>query len=106
MIKKLEDKIIKVLESYPQAKDSDPYLVTVLWIQQLRNQGIDPKEITAWEFLGMLGRKELLNTDSISRCRQKVQENHVALRGKNYEKRQTHSNKVKDEIKNWTGELF
>ena len=106
MIKKLEDKIIDVLKEYPKARDNDQYLVTVLWVKQLKSQGYNPKEMTAWELLGLLGSNKLINTDSVSRCRQKVQENHPDLRGDNYEKRQSYAKSVKEELKNWTGKLF
>ena len=106
MIKKLEDKILEALERYPKAQDNDQYLVMILWINDLKQQGYDPETMSAWELLGLLGSNKLPNTDSISRCRQKVQEKNEHLRGTKYNDRQRHAKAVKEEIKNWTGELF
>ena len=106
MIKKLEDRIIEILESHPKARDSDQYLLMALWVKDLKSKGYDPKTMGAWELLKLLGTNELPNQVSVFRCRQKVQEINANLRGKKYEDRQKHSKTVKEEIKNWTGELF
>ena len=87
---------------YPQARDCDAYLVMVIWTNHLRKHGYTPEDMGAWQLLGMIGKNELPNTDSISRCRQKVQEHNTELRGKKWEKRQHNAkNNVKEEIKNW-----
>ena len=104
MIKKLEEKVEFVLRKYPETKDNDQMLVSLVWMYHLGRDRT--KDLSAWELLTMLSRKELPNFESIRRSRQKLQELNAELRGETYKDRHKYEVEVKDEIKNWTGKLF
>ena len=104
MIKKLEEKVEFILNKYPETKDNDQMLVSLVWMHHLGRDRA--KELSAWDLLTMLSRKELPNIVSIWRCRQKLQEHNEQLRGEKWEDRQKHSKTVKKEIKEWNGTLF
>lgn len=104
MIKKLEDRVSRILVKYPKTRDNDQMLVSLVWCYFI---GIERcKELSAWELLTMLSRKELPNFVSIWRCRQKIQEHNKELRGEKWADRQSHSKTVKKEITEWNGTLF
>ena len=100
MIQKLQGKVIRVLDKYPAARDSDTLLVALIWDEELGGP-TETHKLSAYHLLSKISRGELPNYRSISRCRSKVEEYRVDLRGKNYESRQRHQAIVKDEIINW-----
>tara|TARA_Y100000593_G_scaffold95130_1_gene200443 strand:- start:13973 stop:14290 length:318 start_codon:yes stop_codon:yes gene_type:complete len=103
-IRNTEDKVKAMLQKHPETRDNDQKLVSFVWAYFI---GFDRcKEMTAWELLTMISRKELPNIVSIWRCRQKLQEHLPELRGEKWEERQKHSKKTKEEIKEWKPTLF
>ena len=52
----------------------------------------------------MISNGDLSNFGSISRCRRKVQEVNVELRGSKYDARHRLEDKVKDELRKWDSE--
>ena len=72
MIRNTEDKVKAMLQKHPETRDNDQKLVSFVWAYFI---GFDRcKEMTAWELLTKLSRKELPNFESIRRSRQKLQE--------------------------------
>ena len=104
MIKNLEDKVRDILIKHPDTKDNDQMLVSLTWFYHLGRDTV--KSLSAWDLLTKLSKNKLPNAESIRRCRQKLQEHNKDLRGKKYEERHKLECEVKEEIKNWTGELF
>jgi len=104
MIKNLEDKIRDLLIKHPETRDNDQMLVSLTWFYHIGRDEV--KSLSAWDLLTKLSKNKLPNAESIRRCRQKLQEHDEDLRGKKYKERHKLECEVKEEIKNWTGELF
>ena len=99
-IKNVKKKVSEVLREHPHTRDSDMALLAIIWNEQLG--GKDKTEnMTAFELLCLLSRKELSNPVSLWRCRQKIQEENEDLRGEKWKARQEHSKNVVEEIRNW-----
>jgi len=104
MIRNKEDAVREILLKYPETRDNDQMLISFFWTFHLGVEKV--KNMTAWELLTMISRKELPNIVSIRRCRQKLQEHLPELRGEKWDDRQKHSKKVKEEIREWRPTLF
>ncbi len=101
MIKNLEKRVTYWLKEKPETRDNDQKLAACIWTSDIGNAEIC-KNMSAWDFLLKFAKNKYTNPDSISRCRQKVQEHNAELRGKKWEKRQNNAkNNVKEEIRNW-----
>lgn len=77
----------QLLIKYPKLKDCDNNLISTYWFNELKEQGINPKDLTAFELLDLHSKSKLTNTKSIIRFRRKLQEEHPELRGKKYKVR-------------------
>ena len=104
-MKHLEDIVTDILKGNPKARDNDHMLAGTVWIRELGGSDI-AREMGLWEFLRMFMKHEISNFESIVRCRRKVQELDPDLRGSKYELRHNRQEEVKEQIKNWSGELF
>jgi SMC interacting uncharacterized protein involved in chromosome segregation len=81
-IKAIKDKIKYLLEKYPHLRDDDNKLIANVWYNEA------DKSLSTEEFLKLLSQGKLTNSESIRRCRQKIQEQNIHLRGKRYNYRQ------------------
>ena len=97
MIKQLKQKVIKYLKIKPLTKDNDMLLQALIWISEYRAMGY--KDDSLGNFLNYYAKKKFTNPSSIKRCRAKLQELHIELRGELYEKRHQKSVAIRDEIK-------
>ena len=104
MIKNLEDKVRDILIKHPDTKDNDQMLVSLTWFYHLGKSTV--QNMTAWDLLTKLSKNKLPLIESIVRCRRKLQEIDSSLRGEKYNERHKLQTEIKEEIKNWTGELF
>ena len=104
MIKKLEEQVETVLNKYPDTRDNDQMLISLVWMNTVGKDRL--KKMSGWDLLTMLSRKQLPNPESIRRSRQKLQENNEDLRGDKYKLRHQYEKDVKKEIKEWNGKLF
>jgi hypothetical protein len=93
--------VLYFLESYDRLRDSDEKLIATIWKLELVKNKIDPKKITAFNFLQLFADGKLTNPESIRRSRAKIQENIPELRGVNYKDRQGKSYDVQDELRNF-----
>ena len=105
MIKNLEHIIEGLLKRNPNCRDSDRALIAGVWGKELGGEG-KAKTFTALHLLIRLANEKLTNPESITRCRRKLQEQDPRLRGEKYNERRKTEKVVKDEIKNWNGQLF
>ena len=99
-IKNVKKKVTEVLTKHPKSRDNDMSLLAIVWNEQLGGR-IITEDMTAFELLCLLSRKELSNPVSLWRCRQKVQEEQENLRGESWTARQEHSKNVVEEIRTW-----
>ena len=108
MIEKIKNKefIVKdMLTKHPKTRDNDSLLLAYVWVYQCGGKTY-AENISMWDFILDFTRKNFAEVSGITRCRRKLQEEHPELRGKLYDKRHQMKDSVKEEIKNWSGELF
>ena len=100
MIKELKPRIKELLEDNSEYRDSDSALMARIWYDDFKKIELRESYKTSLNFLFSLKNGELTNWDSATRCRRKIQEEYVHLRGKNYVNRQENLTEVvKDEIR-------
>lgn len=97
-IKTSQDRVQKLLENSLEQRDDDYKLTANFWFYELRDLGLDPKQITAFTLLGLYAGKKLTQADVITRARRKIQENNPHLRGEKWEERQKSAAEIKKEI--------
>ena len=79
-LQKVACKVYAVLTDMPEFRDCDRSLVAYIWAKESNAQSFD-------DFLLDLVQGKVTHFESIRRMRQKIQEQHVGLRGKRYESR-------------------
>ena len=104
-MKHLEDIVTNILKTNPKARDNDHFLAGVVWIRELGGSDI-AREMGLWEFMRIFMSHEVANFESIVRCRRKIQEIDKDLRGTKYELRHGRQEDIKEQIKDWSGELY
>ena len=95
MIREKEKLVRKLLADVKSTRDSDNKLVSAYWNLELKAQGINIHEITARELLVHIWNGNLSSTESITRCRRKVQELSPELRGEKWDIRH---NELQEEV--------
>ena len=90
---KLQDQVYRVLQRRPEARDNDNYLCWLIWYNYNKECMID-METFRERFIA----NKIPSADSITRCRRKIQEAHLELRGTKYEIRQKNQKKVKQDL--------
>ena len=94
-------KIVKqLLMSSPKLKDNDQQLVANVWYVQVRDK-YNIETMSAKNFLHELAQGNLTSSESITRCRRKLQEEHTYLRGEKWAERHRAQKDVKEELRNW-----
>ena len=99
-----KESIVLLLEAFPNLRDSDTALIAAVWNLQLDLKCIDTDKMTLDEFFNYLITGNLENSETITRCRRKIQQEVPSLRGNYYHKRQAHQKQIKQEIKNWAND--
>lgn len=85
-MKKCKDIVFNLLESNPELRDCDVRLMKAVWKEQSElGYYFDDKPI--WYLFDLMLQKKISSAESIRRSRAKLQELHVHLRGKMYDKR-------------------
>ena len=86
-VKEIQKKIERLLREEISFRDDDKLLVANFWYGQMLNNGINPKKVTAQEFLSLYANDHITNSDIITRARRKAEEEKPELRGKTWYKR-------------------
>lgn len=94
--KTIENKVLWLLESHFHLRDSDDRLYNRYIAYQLGNgdfiEGVSALEkMTAKELLNKIVSSEIVNYDTLTRARRKLQEKYPHLRGLSYVKRKMES---------------
>ena len=99
---KLKERIQVYLISYPETRDSNEVLMSIIWQQETdkfiinaNNHNINP--------LTLLKNNKLTSWDSATRAKRKLQEEHPELRGQFYAKRKAKATKVSKNINDLFG---
>ena len=92
----IKDTVEDLLKRFPHLRDSDEKLVANIWHSSIRKLG--GANLSAFEFLQIYANGNIPNSESITRCRRKIQEENPELRGKNYQERQEKQETIKEEL--------
>ena len=101
MIKELQSKVKRLLESKEAYRDSDAALMARMWYDDYDRLGLGiRKDENFVSFLIALKDGLLTNWDSATRCRRKVQEQFPHLRGFKYKfRKENAAEAIKKELK-------
>ena len=88
------DIVKRLLTNHPHLRDSDNKLLANVWFQS-----VTPLEEAWMDFLALIAHGNLPSSESIRRCRQKLQELNPELRGELWDKRHQMQEQVKEELK-------
>ena len=90
----LQTIIRDLLIKHPHLRDNDNKLLANVWFQS-----VIPLEEAWMDFLALIASGDLPSSESIRRCRQKLQELNPELRGELWDKRHQMQTQVKEELK-------
>jgi hypothetical protein len=96
----IKEKVQKLLTEYPHLRDDDNKLIANIWISEMGGSSYC-KTITAFDAMSIIASSQLTSTESITRCRRKIQEHNVSLRGENYKSRKDNEDPIKDQLDNF-----
>ena len=90
----LSDQVIKLLKKKSHLRDNDRRLTCNIWWKSVPN----PELLMFEDFINLYIEGKIPESDSITRCRRKVQEEIEELRGETWERRHCLEETVMDEI--------
>jgi hypothetical protein len=97
-IASIKDNIKLFLTKYESMRDNDNELIAYYYYKVIQTNGKD-QNYSAMNFLGDYSKGLYPSSESIRRCRQKIQEQNPELRGKNYKNRQDLEQDFRSKIK-------
>lgn len=92
------ERVRSILIRRIEARDDDFKLISHHWYDELISKGINPKEMSAEEFLRLLYNGRISSGEAITRARRKIQETDPDLRGKKYDLRHRETKAVKKDL--------
>ena len=92
---KLVDNVTNLLTAKPVLRDNDRRLICNIWWKSISN----PEMLMFEDFINLYLKGDIPESDSITRCRRKVQEEIEELRGKNWDLRHGLEDVIKKELK-------
>mgnify|MGYP003149960073 FL=1 len=99
MIKKVANKIERLLLEEPVLRDNDSKLVANVWYSLIGDSRI--KDMSAMDFLRAYADNKITPADTITRARRKLQEDNPDFRGDKWADRHILANKVRREVHTW-----
>jgi hypothetical protein len=97
---KIKDTVTKLLTIYPVLRDDDARLVVNVWNEQLLKRGINLNTEPANEILFIIANGSLNSSESITRCRRKLQEVNIDLRGAKWLERHEAEKETIEDLRN------
>ena len=91
----LSDQIVKLLKKKSHLRDNDRRLTCNIWWKSVSN----PELLMFEDFINLYIEGKIPESDSITRCRRKVQEEIEELRGENWDLRHGLEDVIKEELK-------
>ena len=93
----VKQRVKSILEVNKDAKDCDRTLLALIWTQDVKDLYIE-NGLDAPDFLRMLASGELTSSETVRRCRQRLQEENESLRGYKYKLRKQLGEEVRATI--------
>ena len=94
-ISKLVDRVTGLLTAKSDLRDNDRRLICNIWWKSVSN----PELLMFEDFIQLYIKGKVPESDSITRCRRKVQEENEDLRGKSWDLRHGLENTVLNELR-------
>ena len=94
-ISKLVDRVTGLLTAKSDLRDNDRRLICNIWWKSVSN----PELLMFEDFIQLYIKGKVPESDSITRCRRKVQEENENLRGKSWDLRHGLENTVLNELR-------
>ena len=91
----LSDQVIKLLKKKSHLRDNDRRLTCNIWWKSVSN----PELLMFEDFINLYIEGKIPESDSITRCRRKVQEEMKELRGESWDKRHGLEKVVQEELR-------
>ena len=98
-IKTKMELIAELLEDHPHLRDNDNQLIATIWRQYYIDLDISVRDITGLMLLQDFAKGKLASTESLVRCRRKLQEARVELRGELWESRHKEQANVIEQVR-------
>lgn len=95
-LKSLQDEIHGLLKYKETYRDDDAKLICAFYYNRLGGSNLE--QMSGMDFLNLLAGGNIPFPDNITRTRRKLQEKHPELRGKNYHKRKTDGDEMRNDI--------
>jgi|7_EtaG_2_1085326.scaffolds.fasta_scaffold84509_2 hypothetical protein len=99
----LKDRIRVYLIQYPETRDSNNILMSVIWQYETDKYNILSEKDINIDPLILLRKGKLTSWDSATRAKRKLQEEHPELRGQSYNIRKAKAKKVSKNLNNLFG---
>lgn len=93
----IKETIKHLLTEYPHLRDDDNKLIANIWTSEMGGSKY-VQSISGYNVMSYIANSQLTNSESIRRCRQKIQELNVNLRGQNYKNRKDNQDSIKDQL--------
>jgi len=93
--------IIDLLSKHNHLRDDDYALIATVWRLEFDNISYENNAYSAYDFLDLIEKGAFTNSESIRRCRAKLQEQYPALRGTKYYERHDHQKYVVEQLNNF-----
>ena len=94
-ITRLTDRVIRLLTVESDLRDNDRRLTCNIWWKSVSN----PELLMFEDFIKLYIKGKVPESDSITRCRRKVQEEKKELRGKSWDLRHGLEKEIKEELR-------
>ena len=91
----LSDRVTRLLKKKSHLRDNDRRLTCNIWWKSVSN----PELLMFEDFIALYIKGKIPESDSITRCRRKVQEDNEELRGESWDLRHGLEDVIKEEIK-------
>ena len=94
-ITRLVDRVTRLLTVESDLRDNDRRLICNIWWKSVSN----PELLTFEDFIKLYVKGGVPESDSITRCRRKIQEENIELRGESWDLRHGLEDVMKEEIR-------
>ena len=96
-MKKIKDKVRFLLEKYPALRDSDARLYATYVSFEVGGKE-ELMKMSGYALLTEIAKADITHFESIRRCRAKLQEQDVSLRGEKYDQRKRGGDDMRGQI--------
>ncbi len=94
-MKTIKDRVVHLLTKREDSRDSDDLLISLFWFYESKEI---IKDLSANDFLKLFAEGKITSSESIRRCRQKIQEKNPSLQGDSYKERKKEEENVRENI--------